>query len=547
MSDLESTLAIDFGTTNSVVYVYKDNNPMAVFAGSYNTNQQGSTLFPSYVEYSKNGVIVGGAAKRNFRYNKYVVAAVKRIIGLSYTEYENLKDKSIFGCKVRKGQDGYPRFVIDADGNTKSPVEVASEIFKVLKKAADDYTNRNYTKAYVTVPANFKDHQCRAIKEAARLAGLEVLKLITEPTAAAMSWCFDHPEVMKSGERLMVYDFGGGTFDVSILECIRPNQFRIINTGGNPNLGGNDLDTALMNYMIEKAKVMIDGEIRMTPWKMNILRQECETAKIMITNGCYYDDNEGEFLIKNVKIFESIDFSEICYDLDEIDLTPRDLNKAIDSLVNKTIEIPESVITRADLMIGNIKHFLLVGGSSHLHLIKQRIKKRFFCAKFHDIDPDEAVAKGAMSLLINDKTCEGQVEEKIVISYGLQTSSNEIALILKKGDSIPAYSNEVAFTNTQDNQKTIETVIYQWDGEPSDAPKFVNNIPLVPLDNNCTRIENLSFVNPFPKPKGKQNLVMLFHLDVGGTLEVICKDTDENEVLASRSYGAVYGGSREME
>ena len=122
----------------------------------------------------------------------------------------------------------------------------------------------------------------------------------------------------------------------------------------------------------------------------------------------------------------------------------------------------------------------------------------------------------------------------------------KIALILKKGDSIPAYSNEVAFTNTEDNQKTIETVIYQWDGEPDDAPKFVNNIPLVPLDNSCTRIENLSFKNPFPKPKGKQNLAMLFYLDVGGTLEVICKDTDENEVLASKSYGAVYGGSKEL-
>ena len=195
---------------------------------------------------------------------KYVVAAVKRIIGLSYTEYEKLQDKSIFGCKVIKGQDGYPRFVIDANGNTKSPVEVASEIFKVLKKAADDYNNRNYTKTYVTVPANFKDHQCRAIKEAAKLAGIEVLKLITEPTAAAMSWCFEHPDEIKPGEKLMVYDFGGGTFDVSLLQCFGPKRFRIINTGGNPNLGGNDLDTALAKYFHYKAKVMIGDEIKMT-------------------------------------------------------------------------------------------------------------------------------------------------------------------------------------------------------------------------------------------------------------------------------------------
>ena len=193
MSDLESTLAIDFGTTNSVVFVHKSGKLEAVPAGTYNTdrNQQGSTLFPSFVEYSKNGVVVGSAAKKNLgRSKKYVVAAVKRIIGLSYAEYEKLQDKSIFGCEVIKGQDGYPRFIIDADGNTKTPVEVASEIFKVLKKAADDYTNRNYTKAYVTAPANFKDHQCRAIKEAAKLAGLEVLKLIIYLLASVISFFF---------------------------------------------------------------------------------------------------------------------------------------------------------------------------------------------------------------------------------------------------------------------------------------------------------------------------------------------------------------------
>ena len=145
MDDVNSILAIDFGTTNSAVCVYKNEKSDVVPAGTH--NDQGSVLFPSFVEYTKHGVVVGNAAKNNFgRHNKYVVAAVKRIIGLSYTEYKNLQDKSIFGCEVVKGQDGYPRFIIDADGNTKSPVEVASEIFKVLKKAADDWSNRNYKK-----------------------------------------------------------------------------------------------------------------------------------------------------------------------------------------------------------------------------------------------------------------------------------------------------------------------------------------------------------------------------------------------------------------
>ena len=180
---------------------------------------------------------------------------MKRIIGLTYAEYENLQEKSIFGCEVIKGQDGYPRFVIDAEGNTKSPIEVASEIFKVLKKEADAFTNRNYTKAYVTVPANFKDHQCRAIKEAAKLAGLEVLKLITEPTAAAMSWCFEHPDEMKPGEKLMVYDFGGGTFDVSLL-AIERGYFEVLATAGDTHLGGEDFDNRMVEFCINVDSVI---------------------------------------------------------------------------------------------------------------------------------------------------------------------------------------------------------------------------------------------------------------------------------------------------
>ena len=230
MNDLESTLAIDFGTTNSVVFVYKSGKLEAVPAGTYNTdkNQQGSTLFPSYVEYSKNGVIVGGAAKNNFgRNNKFVVAAVKRIIGLSYTEYENLQEKSIFGCEVINGQDGYPKFVIDAEGNTKSPVEVASEIFKVLKKEADAYTNRSYSKAYVTVPANFKDHQCRAIKEAAKLAGLEVLKLIKK---------FPGIKVPEIVEKLRIKDLVVNSDKVR--NEIKRNLFNYIEYKGSNKTGG---------------------------------------------------------------------------------------------------------------------------------------------------------------------------------------------------------------------------------------------------------------------------------------------------------------------
>ena len=545
MSDPESTLAIDFGTTNSVVFVFKSGKLEAVPAGTYNTDEhrQGSVLFPSFVEYSTRIPTVGSAAKKNFgRNNKYVVAAVKRIIGLTYTEYENLQDKSIFGCEVVKGQDGYPLFIIDAESNTKSPVEVASEIFKVLKKEADAYTNRSYSKAYVTVPANFKDHQCRAIKEAAKLAGLEVLKLITEPTAAAMSWCFDHPDQIKSGEKMVVYDFGGGTFDVSLLQCFGPNQFCVLNTGGNPNLGGNDLDTALMNAMIEKVRIATSKEPKYRKREINRIRQDCEEAKIQITNCCKYDDDETVFLDINKLSNISIG-SLVIDDSTSVDCTARDLNKAIDKYVDETVKITLDVIKHEKLQPEDIKYFLLVGGSSFLHLIRQRLHKKFTQAQFPVIKLQEVVARGAMSLLINDSTHTCQVKEKIVISYGLYAGNNEASLFLEKGTVIPAYSFIQPFVNNEDNQKYIKSIIYQWEGDPSTAKKTKNGVHVVPI-SECTMINQLSFENKYPKPKGKQKLAIQFKLDVGGTLEVICEDRDEKKLLASISYHAVYGSSK---
>ena len=542
--DPNTIIAIDFGTTNSVGYIYKNGRIEGLSSNQY--NKQGVNLIPSFVEYTKYGAIVGSAAKNDFgkpmkkNGSKYVVAAVKRIIGLSYEEYEKLQDKSIFGCEIIKGQDGYPRFIIDANGNTKSPIEVASEIFKVLKQLADEYTNRKYTKAYVTVPANFKDHQCRAIKEAAKLAGLEVLKLITEPTAAAMSWCFEHSNQIKSGEKMVVYDFGGGTFDVSLLHCFGPNKFRILNTGGNPNLGGNDLDTALASFMIEKGSKYFGSDvingIQKNKKKMNCLRHSCESAKIEFSNSIPYNEDEQQYLKENKKSYD-IEMND-----DNLDLTLEEFYTVLSPFIDNTITITKDTIMKQKLMVGNIKKFFLVGGSSHLHLIKQRLQKKFTRAMFPSINPDEAVAQGAMALVVNDATNKETIEEKIVISYGLQTSSNTVALILKKGDTIPAVSGEIPFSNSQDYQPTISSAIYQWTGDPSVVVEDDNDIPVVPI-SECTRIEVLSFKNKYPKRANEQHLTILFSLKVGGTLEVICKDKDKNEVLACKTYAAVYGGT----
>ena len=549
MSLAKSTIAIDFGTTNSVVYLNKGKTMEYVPAGNYGMTQ-GTAMFPSFVEYAKSGLVVGRVAKNNFgKKKKFVVAAVKRIIGQTYEEYEKMKDKSIFGCEVVKGDDGYPYFVVNDNGKTVSPVEVASELFKVMKQEADTLGGRCFTQAYVTVPANFKDHQCKAIKKAAEIAGLKVLKLITEPTAAAMSWCFDNADKLGTDENMIVYDFGGGTFDVSLVQYKGGKKFLVRNVDGNPNLGGNDVDSAILDHMVKKCErtsgVDVSEKVKSRKHRSS-LRSSCETAKIIITDNSnsYYDDDENTFIRNSSAVNHPVTFSDLSMDgVDDVDCTTRDLNDAIRKKVEETVDITIRMMEKEKLMVGNIRYVMLVGGSSHLHLIKQLIHKKFIHSKFPIMNLNEAVAIGAMKFLMSDSdpNSHENVEEKIVISYGLQTSSNEVALILKRGEIIPALSEEKVFTLMKDYMEDIHTAIYQWEGDPSDSTKvhMVSRIPCVPK-KDCTRVAKLVFKNKFPKRRNEQQLAMQFILDVGGTLQVICKDKKENEVLLMKDY-SVHG------
>ena len=566
MERKETTVAIDFGTTNSLVCVYNKNKVECVCPGEY--NEQGSNLIPSFVEYAKKDVVVGKAAKRNLgRPNHFVVAAVKRIIGLTYEEYEKLENKNIFGCSVIRGSDGYPRFVVNGDGDTKTPIEVASEIFKVLKKRVDEITGRDkynpeqeisnsnkpgYSKAFVTVPANFRDHQCKAIIEAARLANIQVEKLIPEPTAAALSWCLNNMDSIHSGEKLLVYDFGGGTFDVSLLQYSGDGKFHIQNTGGNPYLGGNDIDFAIIDYIIKKTKVLCEDEqiienlnkLKEKKNRLNKLKSEVEKRKCLLTNKCTFYQDEKEFYDKNES--KSIDISCDCIDKNlknDFALTPKDLNNAISEKINDTISISLKVLESENLRSGNIRHIICVGGSSRLHLVKQKLMQVFTSASFIETNPDEAVARGAMELVLlnSDDDINRIIKQKVVVSYGLQTGDNRVALILKKGAYIPALSNDVTFTPLNDYEKEIYSVIYQWVGEPNTITDIVNGVSMVPV-SECIRIDTLSFENMYPKTKDKQHFVIRFYIDFGGTLEVICKDNDENVILSQKSFGAVYDG-----
>ena len=540
MDKLKEYIAIDFGTTNSLAYIYKNKIVDCV----PNMLRQGTYCFPSYVDYFKDRICTGFDAKKNFgEKGHFAIAAVKRILGLDFQQYEEINDKSIFGCQVVEGDDGLPYFVVDEEGRKVSPIVVASYIFKEIKEAAETYGGREYQNAYVTVPANYGDHQCKAIKKAAQLAGLEVEKLITEPTAAALSWCFDHLKDIQPKEKMVVYDFGGGTFDVSLVEYQEDGTFLIVDVDGNPCMGGNDIDRSLMDVLMEEYKTVYasnkaESTVVKKKSKRNKYRSECENIKILVTNICTYYDDEKTFLDNNLKHSQPLNFSFLDSNADDVSCTPLIIHNASRFIIENSIDITVQLLNRNNYTPDDVSKFFLVGGSSYLHLVKQLVHKTFTKAEFPLIKPDQAVALGAMKMVMNDLLYPERplVKEKIVISYGLQTSYDSVALILKKGMIIPAESAPAKFKNTEGYEETFRSDLYQWYGTPEEKEGVV----LVPI-TECTRIGCLEFANPYPQPPLQQKLGIVFRLGVGGTLEVECTDRRRNEVLVTKTYDAVHG------
>ena len=273
---------------------------------------------------------------------------------------------------------------------------------------------------------------------------------------------------------------------------------------------------------------------------MNRLRHNCEECKVSLTGRCSYDDDTERFYRKNEKNYHDFDLSEYCDDCLNITFTAKDLNEAIKDRIEESVVVTKRMLQRANLSIGNIRYCFLVGGSSYLHLIKQKLRSIFKNISFPDINPDLAVASGAMRLLMNDKDKRVSIEEKIVTSYGFQANENQVVIILKKGEAVPTSSGDFTFTNPHGNENKFECHIYQWTGEPNDITPYKNYL-LVPT-KDCTHIRTMQFNNPYPQTAREQRILVSFTLDVGGTLNVNCRDKQHNELLVSTEFGAVYGG-----
>lgn len=519
---MDTTLAIDFGTSNSVVFVYKQSafEPLV--------SETGSFLFPSYVAYINGSAVTGDSAKGLMgKPGRFVVACVKRLIGQPYSYYEQLEHKDIFGCEVVCGEDGDSVFVVDEKGTQVTCVDVASELFKHYKHRAEMYCDPNkYDSVYLTVPADYSEAQCSKIKEAARRAGLTVKKLIAEPTAAALSWFFSGNCTVQNYENILVYDFGGGTFDISLLTYTQNDGFTILDKGGDPCLGGNDIDVALGEYVKKQYKLLTGDElIRNNKRKLrqeSLLKEKCEDVKISLSSVPAMDFDLSSFVDEDITI----------------PITRVTFNLVIDALVDKTFQCVQTVLDRNHLQYSNIRYFFTIGGSSRIQLISDKVKRLFQNCVFPSVDRQNCVALGAAKMLQADLTLSTTtVREVMTTSYGLGLENGKVLIMLKKGGKLPLTGRSFTFQTTTDLQREVNMRVFKCklNGDPSHALEIVDEIA-------CHYIYDLHFVLPERKPEGEVFVEIEFSMDVGGVLMVKCYDpTNHRNLIYSHEYEAVYG------
>lgn len=511
--NLEDIIAVDFGSTNSAVFVFKYGRCEQLA----NNDTSGEYQFPSFVEYAKSSVITGLSAKRNLgRKNHYVVSCVKRLIGLKYEDYEQLEDKNIFGCDVVRGSDDYPQFVVSEEGRQVGCIEVASELFKTIKREAERFCGHPISYVYLTVPVQYNEVQTNAIKEASLLAGLEIVKMIHEPTAAALSWCMDHRAEVRPNERMLIFDFGGGTFDVSCLECQDASHFRVCKHDGEPRLGGNDVDTALVNYSLNRYKKLtgtelFDPKLPKNKTKLTKLRSMCEDIKRNLS----------------VSMTQDLDMGDINGN-EPIQITAMDLKEAIRDLIQKTIDCVKRITDEDGFNPGYIRHVFFVGGSSNLRAVREEVMKMFQNSNFPDVNPYSCVAKGAANMAIADNQTGGNtvaLQEIIQESYGIG-GEDKVLILLRASQTIPCDSSAVTVELTDKTATAIQSTVYQWSGKVTEETRLMKDI------TECTPLSEFSI----PVPSSTDRYELLLHMEVGGRMEVICRKKISKEIVGRHTF-----------
>ena len=507
---MAKVIGIDLGTTNSCLAVVNGTTHKII------ENADGGRTTPSIVAYTDDDILVGAAAKRQAVTNSSnTIHAVKRLIGRKFSDKTVKKDIKNSPYKIVKAKNGDAW--IEANGSQYAPQQVSSEILRRIKTNAEDYLGEEVTQAVITVPAYFNDSQRQATKDAGKIAGLEVLRIINEPTAAALAYGVE--KGVTGTRKIAVYDLGGGTFDVSIIEIDEMDgeqQFEVLSTNGDTLLGGEDFDQVLVDWIIAEFKKESGIDISSDNMALQRLKEAAEKAKVELSSGAQTDINLPYLTADTTgpKHFTS-------------KITRSTFEGLVEGLVARTIKPCEVAIKDAELSISDIDEVILVGGQTRMPAVQVAVEKFFGKAPRKDVNPDEAVAMGAAlqgSVLAGDNK-DILLLDVTPLSLGIETVGGVMVKLIDKNTTIPAKKSQV-FSTADDGQPTVTITVGQGERE------FIS-------DNKMLGTFNLDGIAP--APRGVPQIEVTFDIDANGILSVSAKDqgTGKEQNITIESSGGL--------